>query len=103
MQIDRQKIINYPEDFQKEVNKQLDTKQLKQETTDGMNMTIVKTLNDTVKSCSPKSKVDKLREKTESLLKRRKNLLSQNKRNAQEYQKVNKAARKSAREDIFAL
>ncbi|KAL3287702.1 hypothetical protein HHI36_002167, partial [Cryptolaemus montrouzieri] len=64
-------------------------------------MTIVKTLSDAVRSYSSKSKkVDKFSEKTKNLLKRRKNLLSQNKRNTQEYQEVNKAVRKSAREDI---
>ncbi|KAL3267081.1 hypothetical protein HHI36_011221, partial [Cryptolaemus montrouzieri] len=55
-QIDRQKLINYPEDFQTEVNKQLDTKQLQQETIDGMNMAIVTTLVDAVKSYSSKSR-----------------------------------------------
>ncbi|KAL3275169.1 hypothetical protein HHI36_019939 [Cryptolaemus montrouzieri] len=101
MQINRQKLIDYPEDLQTVVNKQLDTKQLRQKTIDGMHMTIVATLNDVVKSYSSKSKKgEKFSEKTKNLLKRRKNLLSQNKRNTQEYHEVNIAAQKSAREDI---
>ncbi|KAL3275364.1 hypothetical protein HHI36_020130 [Cryptolaemus montrouzieri] len=64
MQNDRQKLTNYPEDFQTEVNEQLDTKQPQQKTIDGMNMTIVKTLNDAVKSHPSKSKkLDKFSEK----------------------------------------
>ncbi|KAL3269743.1 hypothetical protein HHI36_008803, partial [Cryptolaemus montrouzieri] len=74
MQIDRQKLINYPKDFQTEVNKQLDTKQLQQKTIDGMNRTIVETLNDAVESYSSKSKKgDKFSEKNKNLLKRKKN------------------------------
>ncbi|KAL3276646.1 hypothetical protein HHI36_012018 [Cryptolaemus montrouzieri] len=86
---------------QTEVNEQFDTKQLQQKTIDSMNIIIVKTLKDAVESYSSRSKeVDKFSENTKNLLKRRRNLLSQNKRNTQEYQEVNKAARESAKEDI---